>query len=116
MIRDLKQKVKIQAPLWKRRLKQFSLICLAVFLVYSFLGGNFGYIRIKKLIHKQRELKAEQRDLIIQLSELSRLKEQIQSDPRFLEYFARQRYHLVYPDEKVFIFRPEPPASRYGNQ
>lgn len=101
---------------WQKYLVRFGVLAAFVFLGYSLVGGNFGLLRIRKLTRERQALETQKLHATVELYDLVRLSEQLRTDRRFGEYFARQKYHFARPEEKVYIFRAPESVTGNGDQ
>ncbi len=100
----------------KKYFLRFGVLAGFVFLSYSLVGGNFGLLKIRKLLREKQALETQKLHATVELFDLARLAEQLRSDRRFWEYFARQKYHFARPEEKVYIFRAPEGDNWHGDQ
>ena len=95
----------VLSELRKRRLIFFTVILLSfLYLATSFLFGDMGFLRYKKLTQKKIRLENQ----IHALSDDNKhLKSQIKSlreDPFYTEKHAREDFGLAKPDEYIFLY------------
>jgi cell division protein FtsB len=89
----------------RRRLVRYSLWCIGLFLLYSFMSGTYGIPRIIRLELEKRALIEDNRLTAVALVDADRVRTMLRSDKTFIEYVARTRYHLTKPDEIVYRYR-----------
>lgn len=70
-------------------------------LLYAFVLGDGGVIRIASLHRERARLQGELQDLQLQAQMLSRHIERLKNDPFYIEKMGRERYGLIYPGELV---------------
>ncbi|MDD5427194.1 MAG: septum formation initiator family protein [candidate division Zixibacteria bacterium] len=89
----------------RRRLFKIGLALAALFFLYSFMSGTYGITRIIRLEMERSELIAANQRQLVELIDAVRVRKMLQSDPNYIEYIARTRYHMAYPNEVIFRFR-----------
>ncbi len=100
----LVDKLKKKTSKKKKTIKRFLFLLLAVFLVYSFFAGPYGFLRIFSLLKEKKELKLEAKKLEARIMEMEQRKEKLESDSFYLEKEAREKLGMARKDEKVYKF------------
>lgn len=89
----------------RRRLIRYGFGAIGIMFLYSLMSGTYGIPRIIRLeLEKRAMAEANQRELV-DLIDAARMKEMLESDPNYIEYIARTRYHMVYPGEVIYRYR-----------
>lgn len=89
----------------RRRLVSAGFVFTALFLIYVIVGGTYGLPRILKLELQRDALVAANRAQMAELVDTARRRDLLRSDPTYIEYLARTRYHMAYPNETVYRYR-----------
>lgn len=89
----------------RRRLVSIGFLFTAVFLIYSVISGTYGLPRILKLELQRDALVAANRAQLAELVDTARRRDLLRSDPNYIEYLARTRFHMAYPNETVYRYR-----------
>ena len=100
----LVDKLKKKTTKKKKTIKRFLFLLVAVFLVYSFFAGPYGFLRIFSLLKEKKELKLEAKKLEARIMEREQRKEKLESDSFYLEKEAREKLGMARKDEKVYKF------------
>ena len=86
--------------------KKFALLAGVIFFLLTFLGGDFGFVRIYRLHQKKETLQIRYKQLQAEVLQLKQETNLLQNDPFYIEKIAREKYGLSRPDEKVYRFLP----------
>jgi len=89
----------------RRYLVRGLVVFVAVFLVWSFFSGDFGFIRIAKEHLKAHNLEKENQEILIKLVDSEQRIERLKTDYQYIEYIARTRHYLSRPGEVIYRFR-----------
>src|SRR3954464_9621541 len=82
------------------------------YLVYSFVGGDDGLIRIRSLQHETSVLRARKGALTLATDRVDRTHKDTAKDPLLDERVARERFHMVKKDEILYRYQAEEDSSR----
>jgi len=104
--RKLINRIRKKASPHKQILIRTAVFSLTIFLLYSYLGGEFGLLNLLRMQRKRENLKVEKRQLIAEISNLEERFERAQTDTAYIEKLAREKYGLV-KDGEVVIRVPE---------
>lgn len=98
----------LKAKLKKKyhRLKKFLILAGIVFLLVTYFGGDFGFIRLSRLGRQKKELQLRSKKLDLEILQLEVEKGLLQKDAYYVEKIAREKHGLSRPDEKVYRFLP----------
>ena len=91
----------------KRNLLVWGAALLVGFLVYSFIGGETGLIRIRALQHETRALRARKVALAAEADRVDRNRVSMAKDPLLTERVARERFHMVKKGEILYRYQEE---------
>jgi cell division protein FtsB len=91
----------------KNRAKSALIVGAVVFLLVTFLGGDFGFIRLYQLRHKKNQLEQQQKVLQAEFLQLELDRRLWRDNPLFVEKIAREEYGLSRPEEKIYRFKPD---------
>jgi cell division protein FtsB len=101
-----RHQVAVSAPV-----QRFFLFLLLAGLIYAFVLGDGGAIRIAMLRHERASLDRN----IVELQHSAALLEteiaRLDSDPFYIEKTARERYGYIQPGDKVYKLVPTEPKS-----
>jgi cell division protein FtsB len=100
----LVDKLKKKTSQKKKTIKRFLFLLLAVFLVYSFFAGPYGFLRLFSLLNEKKELKLEAQKLEARIMEMENRKEKLKSDSFYLEKQAREKLGMSREGEKIYKF------------
>ena len=109
-----KRFLRLPPPEKKRRRKQFLLwgaALVAGFLIYSFIGGETGLIRIRALLHETQSLRERKIALAAEADRVDRNRASMAKDPLLTERVARERFHMVKKGETLYRY-PEGDSAR----
>ena len=96
----------------RRRYLVWGLGLLLGWLVYSFVGGDSGLIRIRALQHETAALRAKKAALAVASDHVDRTRKDTARDPLLEERVARERFHMVKKDEILYRYQAEEDSSR----
>src|SRR5438093_13536928 len=91
----------------KRRLLLWSAGLLLGYLVYSFVGGDSGLIRVRALQHETGSLRARKLTLAAEADRVERARKDATKDPLLEERVARERFHMVKKDEILYRYQAD---------
>ena len=89
----------------RRKALRYSIWTIAIFLGYSFMSGTYGIPRIIRLELEKRDLINSNRRLTAELIDSDRERQLLKNDPDYIEYIARTRYHMAFPNETIYRYR-----------
>ncbi len=69
------------------------------------MSGTYGIPRIIRLELEESALTGENRQLIAELIDAQREREMLRTDRNYIEYIARTKYFMSYPDETIYRYR-----------
>jgi cell division protein FtsB len=96
----------------RRRVLIWGAGILLGWLVYSFVGGDSGLIRIRALQHETATLRAKKAALAVASERVDRTRKGTSHDPLLDERVARERFHMVKKDEILYRYQAEEDSSR----
>ncbi|KPL00105.1 MAG: hypothetical protein AMJ90_08795 [candidate division Zixibacteria bacterium SM23_73_2] len=79
-------------------------ICMLVFVIYSFFTGSNGFFRIYTLFRQKENLKDESKLLEARMVDLETKKKLLEEEDLFLEKQARERLGMAKEDEVIYKF------------
>lgn len=77
-----------------------------MFIAYSFLGGEFGFLNLMRLQRHRSQLQVEKRQLLAEIVDLESRLKRLKSDSEYIEKLAREKYGLAKEGE-IIIRIPE---------
>ena len=89
----------------RRKVVRYGLWAIAVLFVYSLMSGTYGLPRIVRLEMEKKSLIQANQELRGELIDAERIRTLLLTDPDYIEYVARTRYHMVYPNETIYRYR-----------
>lgn len=101
---DLLDKLKGKTAKKKKPIKRFLFLLVAVFVVYSFFSGPYGFLRLFSLMKEKKELKLETKKLEAQITDMEKRKEKLKNDKFYQEKEAREKLGMARKDEKIYKF------------
>ena len=96
----------------RRRLLLWGAGLLLGYLVYSFVGGDSGFIRIRLLQHETAELRARRRFLAVEANRVEQSRKNTAKDPLLSERVARERFHMVKKDEVLYRYQADEDSAK----
>jgi len=87
----------------KRRLIIGIKLALAGLLVYAFAAGPTGFVRLVGLGQEDPELRAEDKQLSVDIINLDNIRRGLECDTTYIEKIARENYGLSRPDEIIYL-------------
>ncbi len=91
--------------------KFFFFLVIAV-LIYAFVLGNGGVIKIFMLQHETAELEKDIAKLQSEILELDTEIERLKNDPFFIEKIGREKYKYIMPGDEVIDIIPRNDEGR----
>ena len=89
----------------RRNMLRLLVLIVGVFLCYTFLSGDCGFIRIAKLHFEKSRLEDQNHELLVQLIDADYTCQRLENDLHYIEYIARDRHYMTKPGETVYRFR-----------
>jgi cell division protein FtsB len=96
----------------KRRLLAWGAALLLGFLIYSFVGGESGLVRVRALKNETAQLEKRKILLAVEADRVERNRTGVAKDPLLEERVARERFHMVKKDEILYRYQAEEDSSR----
>jgi cell division protein FtsB len=96
----------------KRRVLLWGAGLLLGYLVYSFVGGDDGLIRVRALQHETAALRARKLALAAEADQVERNRKDTARDPLITERVARERFHMVKKDETLYRYQADEDSTR----
>jgi len=89
----------------RRKIVKYGFWIIGMLFLYSLMSGTYGVPRIVRLELERRALIEANRRELAGLVDASRTRDMLRSDRNYIEYIARTRYHMAYPDETIYRYR-----------
>jgi cell division protein FtsB len=89
----------------RRMIVMYGFVFLGVFFLYSLMSGTYGIPRIVRLELEKKTLIDANRRQLAQFIDAAAVRKMLTSDRNYIEYIARTRYHMVYPNEVIYRYR-----------
>lgn len=89
----------------RKKYVRWGLYFAALLFVYSGMVGTYSFPRIARLELEKRSLIEANRKELVNLIDAERVRNLLRDDPRYIEWIARTRYHMVFPGETIYRFR-----------
>ncbi len=96
----------------RRRFVIWGAGLLLGYLVYSFVGGDSGLIRIRALQSETAALRARKVALNAEADRVERSRKDTAKDPLLEERVARERFHMVKKDEILYRYQADEDSTR----
>lgn len=90
---------------WRRKVLRIGILIIGAYFVLNLLVGSYSMPRIIRLELERKTLVAANRQLTADLIDKDRLRKMLRSDPLYIEFIARTRYHMVRPNEAIYYYR-----------
>jgi len=78
---------------------------MALLFLYSLMSGTYGLPRIVRLKIEKEALIEANRECVVELVDMARVRRMLRSDPAYIERIARMRYHMVRSGETIYRYR-----------
>jgi cell division protein FtsB len=82
---------------------------LAILLLFSFLGGEFGFLNLLRMKRLNAQLEKQKVELTTEIVDLEYRIRRLETDSLLLEKIARSRYGLAAEDELIIRTPDKPP-------
>ena len=96
----------------RRRVLVWGAGLLLGWLVYSFVGGDSGLVRIRALQHETSALRTKKAALAVASDGVDQTRKDTARDPLLEERVARERFHMVKKDEILYRYQAEEDSSK----
>jgi len=96
----------------RRRVLLWGAGLLLGYLVYSFVGGDDGLIRVRALQHETAALRTRKVALTAEVDRVERTRKDVAKDPLLSERVARERFHMVKKDEVLYRYQADEDSAR----
>jgi cell division protein FtsB len=96
----------------RRRVLLWGAGLLLGYLVYSFVGGDDGLIRVRALQHETAALRDRKVALTAEADRVERNRKDVAKDPVLTERVARERFHMVKKDETLYRYQADEDSTR----
>ncbi len=104
--RNLIQRLRKGASPYRQYLIRTGVFMIVVISLYSFLGGEFGFLNLLRMERNRSLLEMEKRELTAEIVDLEIRHNRLLSDSLFIQKLAREKYGLA-RDGEVIIRVPE---------
>ncbi len=88
----------------RRKVVIFGFLGVIAFFVYSVMNQTYGIPRITRLELERNALEQANRRQIADLIDATIERQRLKLDNAYIEYIARTRYHMAYPNETIFRY------------
>lgn len=88
----------------RRKIVRYGFWIMGSLFVYSMTIGSYSVPRIVRLQLQRQQLVEANRRMTLQLINDTHVKDLLESDPAYIEYVARTKYHMVYPGETIYRY------------
>jgi cell division protein FtsB len=89
---------------FRRKVVIFGLLGVIAFFIYSVMNQTYGIPRITRLELERKALEQANRRQIAELIDAAIERKLLQTDNAYIEYIARTRYHMAYPNETIYRY------------
>ena len=96
----------------RRRFLFWGAGILLGYLVYWFVGGDSGLIRVRALQHETAVLRSQKVALTEQSDQVDRNRKDTSRDPLLEERVAREWFHMVKKDEILYRYQADEDSGR----
>jgi cell division protein FtsB len=86
-----------------QRVRRLVFWGVGIFLVYTFVGGEYGFIHYQQLKNRQKRLQIESRKLTARAVALQQEVHRLQFDTLYIEQIAREKHGFARPGERVYM-------------
>jgi cell division protein FtsB len=102
---DLKSRLSNSGARVRRILFRVTVVFAFGFLIYTFFGGTYGFLRIARLHAQKKEVERVNRQLLIRLINADYTRYRLENDLEYIEYIARTRHFFARPGETIYRFK-----------
>jgi cell division protein FtsB len=99
---DFFKKVKERSVQKKRTIIKILIALAAIFLIYRFFAGPYGFVQIHSLWKEKQNLERHSKMLDAEMVDLELEKKRLTHDEFYIEKQARERLGMVKEGEKVY--------------
>ncbi len=89
----------------RRKLVKYGFTAIGLVFLYSLASGTYGIPRIIRLEMERKALIQSNRTELVDLIDSERIRDMLLNDKDYIEFIARTRYHMVYPNETIYRYR-----------
>ena len=89
----------------RRKIVRYGFLGLGAVFFYSLSVGTYSLPRIVRLEWQRQSLMEANRHQLVELIDAVQIRDRLHFDPSYIEYVARTRYHMAYPDEVIYRYR-----------
>ncbi len=89
----------------RRKIVRYAFWGVGLVFLYSMMVGTYSIPRIIRLELQKKSLVETNRTLLVNLIDSDRISKMLESDPIYLEHIARTRFHMVRPNETIYLYR-----------
>lgn len=86
----------------RRAIKMVKLVLIAL-VIYAFASGPTGSVRLVNLYREGQKLRAEDRQLTVEIMQLDNIRRYLEVDTTYLEKVAREDYGFSRPEEIIYL-------------
>jgi len=104
--RNLIHRLRKSASPYRQYLVRTAILLTVTVVLYSFLGGEFGFLNLLRMERHRSRLEKERRELVAEIVDLEIRYKRLMSDSLLIEKLAREKYGLA-RDGEVIIRIPE---------
>lgn len=111
--RNLISRLRKRASPYRQYLIRTAAFLTSTFILYSFLGGEFGFLNLLRMERYRNQLEGEKRQLTADIVDLEIYRKRLDSDSLFIQRLAREKYGLAREGEIIirvperFNYQPE---------
>jgi cell division protein DivIC len=80
---------------------------IIIFILVAFLTGNKSLFKLYFLHQQKQELQKQKEELLDQNAQLKDEIKKLQTDDKYIEKIARERYNMKKKDEDVYVVEPQ---------
>ena len=89
----------------RRKVVRYALWIGSIMIFYSLAFGDFSIPRIIRLNMQRTALIEANQQKTMEIIDAELTREQLLSDPVFIEIIARTKYHMIRPNETIYRYR-----------
>ena len=104
--RNLITRLRRTASPYRQHLIRIAASLATVIILYSFLGGEFGFLSLLRMERHRSVLEKEKRELTAEMVDLEIRRDRLTTDSLYIQRLAREKYGFA-RDGEVIILVPE---------
>lgn len=89
----------------RRKVVRYGLWAFGLIFLYSVMVGDYSIPRIVRLHWERSALLESNQQKLVEIIDAERIRDQLLSDPVYIEMIARTRFYMINPGETIYRYR-----------